>query len=124
MGSNQGEEPLLREECIGPADMIRMKAPEPRPLFPLAQQRPQAAAGEAIQLSEHRFVRVLEVPKPASQDRIDLLDDLQGGSVIRLASVGFTARYPGAGRGPGGMTDHGLRAALCYSSAPPIKPLY
>ncbi len=52
-----------------------MTAPKPRSFLLLAQHRPQPAANEAIQLAKLPWVGVLEVAKPAFQDRIERLND-------------------------------------------------
>src|SRR5271168_5591033 len=75
MGCKQGEQPLIREEGIGPLQMVRFAAPHRRPPILLAQDGTQPPPDEAVEDAEYVRPGVFEVAKPPSHQRIEVGDD-------------------------------------------------
>jgi hypothetical protein len=71
----QGEQPAIREEGIGPALMVAVAASDARALVLLAQDGAQAAADNAVEDAEQSWCGVLEIAKPAPQQRVEVVDD-------------------------------------------------
>ena len=83
----QGEKPVFSEEGIGPSQMVADCATKARTFFPLAQDRSQPPADEAIDVSKRRPVGVFEVSKPALQDGIEHGDDALEAAAAGAASL-------------------------------------
>ena len=78
MGCCKGEQPLLGKEGIGPAAVIlRTTATVAALPFELAQDRAQPAAHKPIQYREGRLPGMFEVPEPAPQHGVEVLDRLR-----------------------------------------------
>jgi hypothetical protein len=75
MGRAKGEQSASREESIGPALMVAMAASGAGALVLLAQDGAQAAADKAIEDAEQGWRSVLEIAKPAPQQRVEVIDD-------------------------------------------------
>ena len=73
MGFFQGVQPKLRKVGVGPALMIAAASPACL-LLPLTQKASQAHPDPGIQSVERGVVTVFEVPKPSSQNRVELRD--------------------------------------------------
>jgi len=71
----KGDQPGIREELVGPAQMVIEAAAAPWAFGPLALQRAQASPGEAVNRLEGVAVCVLEVVEPAHQRPIEISDD-------------------------------------------------
>src|SRR3954471_19829539 len=74
MGPLQAVEPVVGEEGVGPASMVR-PATAAFPLHPLAEQAPQAHPDPAVEPLERPLVAVLEIFKPAPERRVEAGDD-------------------------------------------------
>ena len=85
IGFLQGEKPVLSEEGIRPAPMIALCPTKSRTFLPLTQDRSQPAPHEAVNVTERGPMGVLEVSKPAPEDRIELGDDTSQTTATRTA---------------------------------------
>jgi hypothetical protein len=75
IGFLQGEKPVLSEEGIRPAPMIAFRPTKAWTFFPLTQERSQSTPHESVNITERGPMGMLEVSKPAPEDRIELGDD-------------------------------------------------
>ena len=75
VGCFQGEQPLLSEEGIAPALLIGGASSEAGPLFLFAQDGAQPSSHEAVEDAIQGRRGVLEVAEPASQHRVEILND-------------------------------------------------
>src|ERR1017187_441017 len=71
----QGEQPLIREEGIGPSHMVCFAASHRRPPVLLAQDRSQPPPDEAVENAEYVRPGMLEVAKPPSHQRVQVGND-------------------------------------------------
>src|SRR5271156_188590 len=53
IGRKKGEQPLIREEGVGPSHVVRFATPHRRPPILLAQNRSQPSPDEAVKDLEH-----------------------------------------------------------------------
>src|SRR5512140_1287221 len=72
----QTKQPLRREPSVGPPSAVLFAQPVAGSLLPFAQHRPQATSQPAVRTAQARGMTLPEVAVPASQDRVDLGDDL------------------------------------------------
>ena len=75
MGRAKGEQPVSREESIGPALMVGFAASDAGVLFLLTQDGAQPSADKAVEDVEQSWCGLLEIPKPAPQYRVEIIDD-------------------------------------------------
>jgi len=75
MGCKQGEQPLFREEGIGPLLMVCFAPSHRRPPLLLAQNGTQPPPDEAVEYAEHEWPGVFEVAKPSPQQRVEVCND-------------------------------------------------
>src|SRR5215469_5906767 len=66
---------MSREESIGPALVVGLAPPNAGALFLLAQDGAQPAAGKTVEDAEQSRCGVLEIAKPAPQQRVEITDD-------------------------------------------------
>ena len=75
MGRKQGEQPMTREERIGPLHMVCFAPSHRWPPILLAQDGTQPSPDEAVEDAEYVRPGVFEVAKPPSHQRIEVGDD-------------------------------------------------
>jgi hypothetical protein len=67
MGCKKGEQPLIREEGIGPSPVVCSAVSHRRPPILLAQNGTQPSPDEAVEYAEQARSGMLEVSKPPPQ---------------------------------------------------------
>jgi hypothetical protein len=75
MGCEQGEQPMIREEGIGPSSMVCLTSSYRRPLFLLAQDSSQPSADHLVDPAEQAWPGVFEVAEPSPKHRVEVSDD-------------------------------------------------
>src|SRR5215469_17585306 len=75
IGRVKGEQPMSREERVGPTLVISAAASDAGALGLLAQDGAQATAHEAVEDAEQRRGGMLEVAKPTPKHRVEVGDD-------------------------------------------------
>ena len=86
MGCGKGEQPMLGEEFVRPTLMIPA-SPSPFAFHAFPQNAPKAHSNPAVELDECRRRTVLEVAKPATDNRSNLRYDARQAVCIAAPGV-------------------------------------
>ena len=74
MGLYKAEKSMIPKVCVWPALMVSASA-DSLQFMPLSQDTPQPPPYPTVQARKGPLIAMLEVPKPASEGSIDILDD-------------------------------------------------